>query len=456
MTTLSRQVLLASPRERYLTGQRIRNQLPRTGQAAWVLIKPAAERLRPLERANQGRIPQLIAEKDRRMRVSAFTFFRGSAPLMAADLALTRSTGVTVQICGDAHVRNLGAYAALDGSLVFDINDFDETTAGPWEWDVKRLAASLILAGEEAGQSTATCEEGIRLFVRSYRAFLNTFATMRFATLSRYRITRQQHTALLDAILRDAERVTPKRNLEKLTYERRGRVQFHDRPPNLEHVPARVGAQVIAALGTYAATLNASRRHTFEQYRPVDVAFKLVGTGSVGTRDYVVLLFGNGPRDPLFIQVKQELPSCCATYLRTARSHHHEGRRVAVGQQMMQTLSDPFLGYTRFGGHDYLVRQLADHKAALDPAQLNRRTLYEYAILCGEVLAKGHARTGDAALIAGYAGKSSKLDAAIAEFAAAYADQVKADYRFFCRASRPVRQRRRTAAPAVRSGSPRD
>jgi len=456
MTGLSRQALLASPRERYGAGRRLRRQLPRTAQAAWVLVKPATDRLRPLEQANQGRIPQLIAEKYRRMRVSPFTFFRGSAPLMAADLARTRSTGATVQICGDAHVRNLGAYAALDGSLVFDINDFDETTAGPWEWDVKRLAASLILAGEDAGQSMATCEEGIRLFVRSYRDFLNRFATMRFATLSRYRITRQQHTPLLDAILREAERVTPKRNLEKLTFERLGRVRFHDRPPTLEHVPTRVAAQVIAALGPYAATLNASRRHTFERYRPVDVAFKLVGTGSVGTRDYVVLLFGNGPRDPLFIQVKQELPSCCAAYLRPGRPSRHEGRRVAVGQQMMQTLSDPFLGYTRFGGHDYLVRQLADHKAALDPARLNRPTLYEYAILCGEVLAKGHARAGDAALIAGYAGKSSKLDAAIAEFAASYAEQVKIDYRFFCRATRRVEGRRRAAAPSVRSRPPRD
>jgi uncharacterized protein (DUF2252 family) len=448
---------MASPRERFGAGRRLRRQLPRPAQAEWVLVKPTPERMRPLEQANQGRIPQLIAEKYRRMRVSAFAFFRGSAPLMAADLAHTRSTGVTVQICGDAHVRNLGAYAALDGTLVFDINDFDETTAGPWEWDVKRLAASLILAGEETGQSAATCEEGIRLFVRSYRDFLNRFAAMRYATLSRYRITRQQHTPLLDAILLEAERVTPRRNLEKLTFERLGRMRFHDRPPTLEHVPARVAAEVIDALGPYAATLNASRRHTFERYRPVDVAFKLVGTGSVGTRDYVVLLFGNGPRDPLFIQVKQELPSCCATYLRHGRSPQHEGRRVAVGQQMMQTLSDPFLGYTRFGGHDYLVRQLADHKAALNPAQLDRRTLYEYAILCGEVLAKGHARTGDAALIAGYAGKSSKLDTAIAGFAAAYAEQVKTDYRFFCRATRNVGSgRRRTAAPSVRSRAPRD
>jgi len=218
------------------------------------------------------------------------------------------------------------------------------------------------------------------------------------------------------------------RNLKKLTIERGGQLRFHDRPPMLEHVSARLAADVVGALQKYVSTLVASRRRTFARYRAVDVAFKLVGTGSVGTRDYVVLLFGNGPRDPLFIQVKQELPSCYAPYLRH-RSAVHQGRRVAEGQQMMQTLSDPFLGYTAFGGHDYLVRQLADHKAGLDPAALDRRTLSEFAVLCGEVLAKGHARTGDAALLAGYAGKSPRLDRAITAFAVAYAEQTKADFR---------------------------
>jgi uncharacterized protein (DUF2252 family) len=386
-----------------------------------------------LDRVNQGRLSQLLPEKHKRMRVSPFAFFRGAAALMASDLAATPQTGITVQLCGDAHVRNLGAYTALDGSLVFDINDFDETIAGPWEWDVKRLATSLILAADESGQSAGRCEDSVRLFVSSYRDFLRAFGVMRFATLSRYRITRRQGTPLLDEIFREAERVTPMRNLEKLTTKRSGRVRFHDRSPVLEHVSQRVGAEVVGALGSYVATLIASRRRTFERYRPVDVAFKLVGTGSVGTRDYIVLLFGNGPGDPLFIQVKQELPSCYAPYLRQAKTTRHEGQRVAEGQQMMQTLSDPFLGYTRFGGYDYLVRQLADHKAALDPAELNRRTLNEYAVLCGEALAKGHARSGDAALLAGYAGKGSKLDDAVTAFAAAYADQVKADYKLFCR-----------------------
>jgi len=436
MSRSSRTPLLASPRDRYTAGRRLRNRLPRRAHDVWDHVDPTPERFKPLDLVNKGRLPQLLPEKDKRMRASAFAFFRGAAALMAADLARTPNTGIRVQICGDAHVRNLGAYEALDGSLVFDINDFDETVPGPWEWDMKRLSTSLVLAGEESGVSAADCEASVCAFVRSYRAFLRKFATMRFATLSRYRITRRERTPLLDKIFGEAQRVTPMRNLEKLTTQRGGHVRFHDRSPLLEHVSSRVASEVLHALGPYASTLVASRRRTFERYRPVDVAFKLVGTGSVGTRDFVVLMFGNGPKDPLFIQVKQELPSCYTPYLRPAVRVAHEGQRVAEGQQMMQTLSDPFLGYTRFGGHDYLVRQLADHKAALDPAKLTGRTLGEFATLCGEVLAKGHARSGDAALLAGYAGKAPKLDRAIAGFAVAYADQVRADFKLFCRLRR--------------------
>lgn len=441
MGRISRDALLPSPRKRYAAGRRLRRQLPRQAQGTWTLVTPGTpDRLRPIYQVNQGRLPRLLPEKYKRMQASPFAFFRGAAPLMAADLAAMRHTSMTVQICGDAHVRNLGAYAAPDGSLVFDLNDFDETITGPWEWDVKRLATSLILAAEESGQSNARCEDSVWSFVRSYRTHLRLFATMRFARLARYLITRQRRTPLLDEVFRQAERVTPMRNLKKLTIERGGRMRFHDRPPLLEHVPSRLAAETMGALGRYAATLIPSRRRTFERYRPVDVAFKLVGTGSVGARDYVVLLFGNGPTDPLFLQVKQELPSCYAPYVPRSGSIRHQGQRVAEGQQMMQTLSDPFLGYTSFGGHEYLVRQLADHKAALEPTELDRRALPEYAILCGEVLAKGHARTGDAAVLAGYVGNSSKLDQAITTFAIAYAEQVRADYKLFCR-SQPRRRR---------------
>ncbi len=423
--------------ERFAAGKRLRGRLAREAHAVCALAsRDPRDRLQILARVHQGRIVALLPEKFRRMRASPFAFFRGAAALMAADLAALPRTGLTVQLCGDAHVRNLGAYAALDGNLVFDINDFDETAPGPWEWDVKRFATSLVLAGDECGQPSWRCEESVHLFVAAYRAHLRAFATMPFATLARYLITRRRDEPLLNEIFRDAERRTPALNLQKLTVERHGRWRFHDEKPNLEHVSAGTAAQVLRGLDGYRTTLNTSRRRTFERYRPADVAFKLVGTGSVGTRDYVVLLFGNGAGDPLFMQVKQELPSCYAPYLRTAARARHQGRRVAEGQQMMQTLSDPFLGYTRFGGHDYLVRQLADHKAAFDLTELTRRTLFKYARLCGEVLAKGHARTTDAATLAGYVGKSAKLDRAIATFAMAYADQTKADYRLFIRSSR--------------------
>jgi len=237
---------------------------------------------------------------------------------------------------------------------------------------------------------------------------------------------------MLDTVFQAAQRITPARNLKRLTINTQGRFRFRDQKPILEHVPPGTAASVVHALKDYVLTLNASRRRTFERYRPADVAFKLVGTGSVGTRDYVVLLFGNDANDPLFIQVKQELPSCCAAYLPASRRRVvHQGRRVCEGQQMMQTVSDPFLGYTRCGAHDYLVRQLADHKAGLAPTELEGDVLLAYARLCGEVLAKGHARTTDAATLAGYVGGSAKLDAAIADFAVAYATQTKQDFRQF-------------------------
>jgi len=419
--------------ERYQAGKELRARIPRAAHGRWSAVESSTQRLAILDAANAGRLPALLPEKRRRMRASPFAFFRGAAPLMADDLARLRRTNLTVQICGDAHVRNLGAYRAADGAIVFDLNDFDETTAGPWEWDVKRLATSLVLAGREAGETGGRLEESVRVFVASYRWHLGEFAAMRFTALARYLIARRGDTPVLDDIVREAKRITPARNLRRLTIEHRGRFRFHDTPPDLKHVSRRTAAGVLRGLTAYREALPASPRETFSRYRPADVAFKLVGTGSVGTRDYVVLAFGNGVADPLFLQVKQAVPSCYAPYLRAAPRDTHHGRRVADGQQRMQTLSDPLLGYTRVEGRDYLVRQLADHKAALAPTELNRRTLVEYAALCGEVLAKGHARTGDAAVLSGYVGRSNQLDDAIAAFATAYADQTVKDYRAFCR-----------------------
>ena len=425
-----------SIRQRYAAGKKLRTRWPRAAHAGWSPARHRADPVTTLATVNDGRVKTLLPERYRRMRASPFAFFRGAAVVMASDLATQPSTGLTVQLCGDAHVHNLGAYAAPDGRLVFDLNDFDETSPGPWEWDLKRLATSLVLAGGDCGQSEGRCEHGVREMVASYRQHLREFALMPFAQLARHLITRGGALRVLDAIFQAAQRLTPDRNLKKLTVQTRGGFRFHDKKPVLEHVPPRTATRVARALQDYATTLTAGRRRTFERYRPADVAFKLVGTGSIGTRDYVVLLFGNDANDPLFMQVKQELPSCYVPFLHPRPVVAHEGRRVAEGQQMLQTATDPLLGYTRCGGYDYLVRQLADHKAGLAPTDLTGDRLLAYAHLCGEVLARGHARTTDAAVLAGYVGGTRKLDAAIAEFAEAYAAQTRTDYRLFVRSLR--------------------
>ena len=392
--------------------------------------------------ANSNRLQFLVPIKMGRMAAGPFAFFRGAAPLMAADLATLPVTGLQVQICGDAHVRNLGAYAAPEGHLVFDINDFDETIAGPWEWDLKRLATSLVLAGREAGESNSVCRKSVEEMVRSYRTSMNRFAALVLCELAKVEIRRGEKGTPVHAVLQKASRVTPIQTLKKLAvaHPRKGH-QFHDTPPVLRHVDGRTRSEVVSSLAQYANTISPSHQWILHGYEPVDVAFKIVGTGSVGTRDYVVLLFGRGVQDPLILQVKEELPSCYAPYLRKVPRAKHEGRRVAEGQQKIQTVADPFLGYTTIKGRHFLVRQLSDHKASIDLANLHGTALLEYAVVCGELLAKGHARTGNCGIIAGYCGNSSKLDTAIAKFAKAYADQTESDFEQFKKAiaSRRVR-----------------
>ena len=401
----------------------------RPAQAAWQAGKDR-DVLSIIRESNAGRVAKLVPMKMRLMSASPFAYFRGTAPVMAKDLAGLPVTGLTVQLCGDAHVKNLGAYAAPDGTLVFDINDFDETISGPWEWDLKRLATSVVLAGADAGDTD--CEAAAQELARLYRESMAKFSRMRVLELAKYEI---RGSAVIRGVMEKAERVTPARNLKKLTEPCEGGLpRFHDNLPALRHVPDSTHASVLDALGRYRETVTAGRQLILDAYHPVDVAFKIVGTGSVGTRDFVVLLFGNGVRDPMFLQVKEELESCYAPYVKPRPHFDNEGRRVAQGQQRLQTVTDPFLGWTTITGRGYLVRQLADHKAAINPADLKGTTLRRYAMICGELLAKAHARTGDAAMLDGYCGTSTKLDKAIAEFAMAYAEQVNADYRLFMKA----------------------
>jgi uncharacterized protein (DUF2252 family) len=412
---------------RFEFGKSRRVALPRVEQA----IVRTARRYNPVKlllAASKGRVQDVLPIRWGRMAASPFGFFRGAAPVMAADLGLARSTGIRVQLCGDAHVRNLGAFAAPDGHLVFDVNDFDESIPGPFEWDLKRLATSFVLAGREAGDPDALCGEAVLTLVRSYREALATFASMTVLDLFRYEISRLRTESLIYDVLRKAERASPVHNITKLTVTRGKAVRVAHRPPLLARVAPEISRRVLASLRAYRETLGNDHQLVLDAYQPADVAFKVVGTGSVGLRDYVVLAFGSSRKDPLFLQVKQESPSCWAPYVTGVPRVSHEGRRVAEAQHRLQTVSDPFLGWTSIDGRPYLVRQLADHKAAVEPNELAGKALLEYAAVCGEIFAKGHARTGDPAVLLGYCGRSARLDKALRQFAFAYADRTTEDH----------------------------
>jgi uncharacterized protein (DUF2252 family) len=425
--------------ERYAQGFALRRTLRRTAQAVWAAAPDRPDPIRLIQESNADRLPDLVPIKMGRMEASPFAFFRGAATVMAADLSRLPTTGVRVQLCGDAHVQNIGAFAAPDGHLVFDLNDFDETIPGPWEWDLKRLATSVVLAGREAGDKDGTCIDAVGALVRAYRTAMARMGEMPVLELLRYEVKRHMRRGPVQRVLAKAERATPQHALEKLTVATREGRRFQEDPPLVSRVPASTSQAVLDSLRSYRETLGPDRQLVLDTYVPCDVAFKVVGTGSVGTRDFIVLAFGNGPEDPLLLQIKEEVPSCYARYLADAASPGHQGRGAAEGQHRMQTACDPLLGWTAIEGRDYLVRQLSDHKARVDTDELMGRALSSYTLVAGEVLAKGHARTGDAAVIAGYCGRSAKLDRAIARFAVAYADQTESDHEAFVEAIRAGR-----------------
>jgi uncharacterized protein (DUF2252 family) len=420
---------LVDREERFRFGKSCRERVHRVDQRVWKARTSTHDAVQSLLEAAHGRLTELLPIKWARMAASPFGFFRGAVPLMAADLAATPVTGLRVQICGDAHVRNFGAFAAPDGQIIFDINDFDETIHGPWEWDVKRLTTSLVLAGREAQESDSHCREAVETFGKNYRKTLAACSELTVLELARYQVRRHADAVPVTSVLRKAERATPRHNLEKLTEESRGKCRFKEQKPLLTRVSEATADAVLRSLVEYKATLQADRRYFFEMYSPEDVAFKVVGTGSVGTRDYVVLLTGNGPEDGLFLQVKEEPPSAYAALAAPASAH--QGERVVRGQRIMQSQSDILLGWTTIEGRDFLVRQLSDHKASIETGDLKRSGLLQYAEVCGEILGKAHARSGDPCVLTGYCGSGDKLDKAIADFAIAYADQTEEDHRAF-------------------------
>jgi uncharacterized protein (DUF2252 family) len=439
-----------SPEERHKAGQARRKKMARQHHAAFDVKNRLTPPLVLLQRSVHGRVPALVKIKYERMMVSPFGYFRGAVPVMAADLSTMPNTGIQVQLCGDAHVRNLGAYSAEDGRLIFDINDFDETFRGPFEWDLKRMAASLVVAGREAQNKDGLCARAAMRFVAAYCECMREYAPMPVLQIVRHQVSRLHDVTPVHIALQKALRATPLHTLEQLTepvpgaakglgpgkdsaegkkdFEQAAPRRFKEIKPVLTRLTGEKAQAVLDSLKAYKQTLEPQRRHFLEQFRPLDVAFKVVGTGSVGLRDYCVYLEGNGAQDPLFLQIKEEAKSAYAPYLTDAKVASHQGQRVVDGQRFIQMGTDILLGYTKIAGRDYLVRQLSDHKASIELTDLKGDGLLEYAQLCGELLARGHARSGDAQVIAGYVGSGNGFGKALTAFAEAYADQTKKDW----------------------------
>lgn len=441
----------ATQEERKKLGQARRRQVGRRDHDQLNCKARPATALALLARSMRGRVPALIELKYERMMESPFGYFRGAAPVMAADLAVLPNTGIEAQLCGDAHVRNLGAYAAPDGRLVFDINDFDETIRGPFEWDLKRMAASLTLAGRAAGQVDNATRQSVTACLDRYCAQMRAFAAMPSLEVARAQVHRLGTVVPIHDALLKAERATPLHTLEQLTEPAGNGTnaprRFRTEKPMLTRLVGAQAAAVIRALGPYCAMLQPERRHLLSFYRPVDVAFKVVGTGSVGLRDYCIYLEGNGAHDPLFLQIKEEVASAYAPWLPDANQPAHNGQRAAEGQRAMQMQSDPFLGWTHIGARQFLVRQLNDHKGSIEIEDLTGGGLAAYAEVCGELLARGHARSGDPALIAGYLGSGKGFVEALVEFGAAYAAQTERDWKELCRSrsgGRKTQSRKKT------------
>ncbi len=380
------------------------------------------------------------------MKQAPFGFFRGAAAVMAADLATTPKTGLRVQACGDCHVSNFGGFGSPERRLVFDINDFDETLHAPWEWDVKRLATSIVLAGRQNGDGDHRCEKAVRVAVESYRQHMGEYAKARALEVWYSQIEAEALVAgaktkaakkYWEAIEAKAKLQTAEHVFPQLTTVVKGVPRIIDNPPLIYHPRQRIklAKRVREMFRRYRLTLPEERRVIIDRYHIVDIARKTVGVGSVGTRCAVVLLMADN-NDPLFLQFKEALPSVLEAYAGKSRYACH-GERVVTGQRMLQSSSDIFLGWTRDDqGHDYYFRQLRDMKMTVNVADMPREDWMEYVELCGWVLARAHARTGDPAQIAGYLGAKDVFDEAIAKFAARYADQTEKDHEVFLKAIR--------------------
>lgn len=430
--------LVYSSSERIEMGRALREQTPRVAHADW---QPASDRRDPidiLEESNQGRVPDLIPIRYGRMMANPFAFLRGSAAVMAADLAPTPVSGIRVQVCGDCHLANFGLFATPERNLVFDLNDFDETLPGPWEWDMKRLAASFVVAGRASGLSARENEAAVLALARSYRQHMRDYAVMHVLDVWYSRLDDKTliATAPNAEARKNRERIAAKARTSvaeylfpKITGVTDGRRRIVDQPPLVFHPLDLQDSEerLRKLLAVYQESLPDHLRKLFEHYHFEDFAFKVVGVGSVGTRCFIILLLAD-LEDPLLLQAKEARMSVLEPYAGAGKFDHH-GQRVVVGQRLMQSASDMFLGWlTAEDGTHYYLRQLRDMKFSIPLDNLEAKGLARYADICGWVLARAHAKAGDAAMISGYLGKNDVFDKALAQFAVAYADQTERDY----------------------------
>jgi uncharacterized protein (DUF2252 family) len=440
--------LLLCRAERLAAGKALRDRVPRASHAEW---KPSKKRRDPidiLEASNKDRLPQLVPIRYGRMLASPFTFLRGSAGLMAYDLATTPSIGVQVQACGDCHLLNFGTFATPERNLVFDINDFDETLPAPWEWDLKRLAISFAVAARDNKFADADARDAAQACGRAYREALRDYSRMSplevwYAHLDMEKLIAEAPDEKAKKLRQEFATKARQRVIENLfpriVGEVVGKRHLVDQPPVLFHAAEPEGDELIReGLAAYRETLPDERRVLFDRYRLEDWAAKVVGIGSVGTRCMVALFFDK-ENHPLILQIKEAVPSVLAPYAGKSR-YDNQGQRVVVGQRLMQSSSDIFLGWARGRhGRDFFVRQLRDMKFSAPIEHANPVQLKRFAVICGGILARAHAKSGDASTISGYLGKNDTFDQALGEFALAYADQNEKDHAALVKAVRSGR-----------------
>ena len=435
-TSLRRQA--TSRLDRYRLGKELRRQVPRRSLGEWSMRADRPDPVQLIIESHTGRLDWLVPVRVGRMAATPYGFLRGAAIVMAEDVARLPSTGITPVICGDAHMGNFGFYASPEQDLVIDLNDFDEAHPGGWEWDLRRLVASIWIAGRQNGANEQQCESAVMRCVAGYRDEVGHLASTPLLARSYQRLDvdhLQQSTtdkSLRAEIRRAAARArrrTSDRALPRFTSQRDGKRHIVEDPPLVTRVNYAEADQIARGLDEYLGTLAPHWRRALGGYTLIDIAHKVVGVGSVGLRAYVALLEGSSPDDVVFLQLKQARRSVLARHVHGESAWHaHQGQRVVEYQQALQTVSDPLLGWTTVGEHQYYVRQFRNMKGSVALDSIDGPALADYAAVTGHLLAKGHARTSGASMIVGYAGSSDHLDVALARFARLYADQTEADH----------------------------